>query len=220
MSERSDNDPSQHPKQAGNMRDIIRKFAGCECLDSLQPSDSDEVRRNTAEGIASRLEMWGILNTSPSTLRRQQARQAESLETNRRLQATLATAAAAIALFPSGRIPPPSYNSSPLVQGENNAPTAPENASSEGPDPEPDGATVRPVPMNLTRLAYLRQPHRFMFTPVPTTPQSDEAPDNPFMEFWTHSIVMRWSKHTSKSITVSRWYTLIKIGYCFIKVKS
>ena len=154
MLERSDNDPSQSPKRAVNMRDRIRRFAGCECLDSLQPSDSDEELRNSATGRASRAEMREILNTSSTTLRHQQERQAESLDTNRRLQAALAMAIAAIAPFPRGtaNTPPPSYH----VQGENNAPTAPENALNEGPDPESDRATVRPVIMNPTRPAYLR----------------------------------------------------------------
>ena len=38
-----------------------------------------------------------------------------------------------------------------------------------------------PAPMGVVRV-YSRNPNRLMFTPVPTTPQSEEAPDNPFRE--------------------------------------
>ena len=158
------------------------KFRCCGCLDSPHLSDSDEEMRNTAEGRAARMEMQEILDTFSFTLRRQQERQAESLDTNRMLQSALATAAAAMARFP-GRSPPPSYITPPPTQVGTNALTAPENASGEATESESERAAVMPGPMGpISRIAYSRNPHRFMFTTVPTPPQSAENPENPFRE--------------------------------------
>ena len=70
MSERSNIDPSSHPKLP--MQDRIKGVANCSCLDSLRPADSDEELRNSAAGIASRMKMQEILQRSNSALRRQE----------------------------------------------------------------------------------------------------------------------------------------------------
>ena len=78
-SERSDNDPSNQPKPT--MRDRMRSFASCECMDSLCPVDSDEELRNSTASIASRIDLRDILRPSSTNLRRQ----VEALNNNQRL---------------------------------------------------------------------------------------------------------------------------------------
>ena len=100
-------------------------------LTLFRPSDSDEELRNSAAGIASRLEMQEILQHSNSALRRQE----ETLDNNRRLQTTFARAAALSEPFPRGTDrtpPPPAYD--PMQGGDStpirpNAPISPGEAA-------------------------------------------------------------------------------------------
>ena len=74
------------------------------------------------------MEMQEILDTSSATLRRQQDRQAEHLESNQRLRAALVTAAAAVAPQFATASPPPSYVT-PLATERTTTPNAPEDVS-------------------------------------------------------------------------------------------
>ena len=194
MSERSDNDPSSYPKRT--VRDCITRAATCGCLDSPRPADSDKELRNSAAGRASRMEMQEILKCSNTALRRQEERQAETLENNRRLQNTFARAAAILEPFPGGpgrSPPPPAYN--PLLGNDStpvrpNAPFSLGEASRDGVElPAAPGRVVTAAgPMGTATQVY-RNPNRFMFTPIPMTPLSEKGPNNPFREYWKSQVV-------------------------------
>ena len=169
------------------MWDRMKSFASCRWLDSLRPVDSDEELRNSAAGIASRLEMQEILRRSSMNLRRQEVRQADV--NNQRLRATLDRAMEAFQPIPpgmSGSPPPPAYD--PLLGLPSDStparPAAPVTLGEASRDELELPATPGQVatatgPMgNVTRV--YRNPNRFMFTPIPTTPQLEEAPNVPF----------------------------------------
>ena len=165
----------------------MRSFASCGCMDSLRPIDSDEELRNSAAGIASRIEVRDALRLSSTNLRRQ----AEALNNNQRLQATLDRAMEAFQPLPwgmGGSPPPPAYD--PLLglpsESTRARPTAPitdGEAARDGVElPAAPGRVVTAAgPMGTATRVY-RNPNRFMFTPIPTTPQSEEAPNVPFRD--------------------------------------
>ena len=168
-----------------------KSFASCVCLDSLRPADSDEELRNLAAGIASRLETQEILHRSSTNLKRQEARQAEALSNNQRLRATLDRAMEVFQPYPprmSGTPPPPAYY--PLLGLPSDStparPTAPvtlgEATRDEVELPTTSGIVLTAAgPMGTVTRVY-RNRNRFMFTPIPTTPQSEEAPNVPFRD--------------------------------------
>ena len=190
VSERSNNDPSNQPKLT--MRDRVKSFVSCGCLDTIRRVDSNEELRNSAAGIVSRLEMQEILRRSSTNLRRQEARQAEALTNNQRLQASLARAAEAFQQPSpprmSGTLPPPAYDPSLGLPSDSTParPTAPVTPGEAARDivelPTTPGRVVTATgPMGTVTRVY-RNPNRFMFTPIPMTPQSEEAPNVPFRD--------------------------------------
>ena len=180
VSERSDNDPSNQPKPT--VRDRMKSFGSCGCLDSLRPADSDEELRNSAAGIASRIEMRDILRLSSTNLRRQ----AEALNNNQRLQSGIDRAMEAFPPFPlgmSGSPPPPDYENNPLVglplDSTRARPTAPVTLG----EAARDGVGIPTAPLRVIAAPRVhRNPNRFTFTPIPTTPQSGEATNAPLRD--------------------------------------
>ena len=111
------------------------------------------------------------------------------LDNNRRLQNTFARAAAILEPFPrrtERSPPPPAYD--PLLGSEStparpNAPVSLGEAATDGVQlPAAPGRVVTAAgPMGTATRVY-RNPNRFMFTPIPTTLQSEETPNNPFRD--------------------------------------
>ena len=136
----------------------------CVCLDDLQPSDSDDERRNTPAAQASRAEMAEILNNSVR-------REAERLASTHRVQANVDV------LNRIDRSPPPYVTppSSSLVQSDVTVhPNAPRVLLMRNIEAESERATFRPDLTGQTfgRVEYTRVPtsDRFAFTPVPVNP--------------------------------------------------
>ena len=129
--------------------------------------------------------MRDILRRSNSALRRQEERQAESLDNNGRLQTTFARAVELLEPFPNGnhRSPPPLLYG-PLVGLPSdsapvrpNAPVAMVEAGRDGVElPAAPGRVVTAAGPMWTATRVYRNPNRFMVTPIPTTPQLEELP--------------------------------------------
>ena len=173
-------------------------------LNTLRPADSDEELRNSAAGISSRVNRQDSLRRSTTNLRRQ----AEALNNNQRLQSNIGQAMEAFPPFPpgmSGSPLPSDYENNPLVglplDSTRARPTAPVILG----EAARDSIGIPATPAQVIAFPRVhRNPNRFAFTPVPTTPQSEEPPNAPFRDNTRNTRTSSDDSPVPESITINR----------------
>ena len=180
--DRTNNDPSNFPRQTGvtrSIRDRLRNLTPFRKGPSHPSSDSEEDMRQSASSRNTRMEMRDLLHPPTNTLRWQDSRSgrpveepADSHDIGQQLRSTLDSVAAAMAPFPAGvqrNTPPPSYRTPPPG---GNSPTAP-----NAPDNDPASNIIRVYrPDGLLSLTGDRNRVRLAFTPEPGAAQGPATP--------------------------------------------